>query len=81
MAIAEIVAALDEEIARLHQVKALLLAVGGAVSSRGTTSFHYGANLSKPDRKRKPMSSAARAKISAAQKKRWAKQKKEAASK
>ena len=81
MAIADIVTALDEEIARLQQVRGLLLSVGGADSSRGATSFHYGANLTKPARKRKPLSAAARARISAAQKKRWAKQKKEAASK
>jgi hypothetical protein len=37
-------------------------------------------SLAKPARKRKPLSAAARARISAAQKK-WAKQKKEAASK
>ena len=80
MAIADIVAALDGEIARLQQVRELL-AGGGAVSSRGATSFQYGANVAKPARKRKPLSAAARAKISAAQKKRWAKQKKEAASK
>jgi hypothetical protein len=81
MAIAEIVAALDEEIARFQEVRALLLPVGGAVLSRGATSFQYGANATKPARRRKPMSAAARAKISTAQKKRWAKQKKEAASK
>jgi hypothetical protein len=80
MAITDIVRALDEEIARLQQVRELL-AGGGAVSSRSATSFQYGANLTKPARKRKPLSAAARAKISAAQKKRWAKQKKEAASK
>ena len=81
MAIADIVTALDEEIARLQQVRELLLTVGGGVSSRSATSFQYGANLTKPARKRKPLSAAARARISAAQKKRWAKQKKEAASK
>jgi len=80
MAITDIVRALDEEIARLQQVRELL-AGGGAVSSRSATSFQHGANLTKPARKRKPLSAAARAKISAAQKKRWAKQKKEAASK
>jgi hypothetical protein len=81
MAIADIVSALDEELTRLHQVRGLLLAVGGAVTRRGATSFQHGANLTKPARKRKPLSAAARARISAAQKKRWAKQKKEAASK
>jgi len=81
MAIGEIVAALDEEIARLHQVRALLLAAGGVGSSGGATSFQYGSNVAKPTRKRRPLSADARARISDAQKKRWAKQKKEAASK
>lgn len=81
MAIADIVTALDEEIARLQQVRGLLLAVGGAVSSRGATSFQYGANATKPAHKRRRLSADARARISAAQKKRWAKQKKEAAGK
>jgi hypothetical protein len=80
MAIAEIVAALDQEIARLKQVRELL-AGGGAGSGRGATSFHYGTNLAKPARKRRTLSAEARARISAAQKKRWAKQKKEAAGK
>jgi hypothetical protein len=80
MAIADIVAALDGEIARLQQVRELL-AGGGAVISRGATSYQYEANATKPGHKRKPLSAAARARISAAQKKRWAKQKKEAASK
>jgi hypothetical protein len=81
MAIADIVRALDEEIARFEEVRKLLLSSGVGVSSRGAASFHYGANLTKPARKRKPLSAAARARISAAQKKRWAKQKKEATSK
>ncbi len=80
MAIADILTALDEEIARLEQVRELL-AGGGAVSSRSATSFQYGANLTKPTRTRRRLSADARARISAAQKKRWALQKKEAASK
>lgn len=79
MAIADILAALEEEIARLQQVRELL--AGGAVNSRSATSFHYGANSTEPVRKRRTLSAEARARISAAQKKRWAKQKKEAASK
>jgi hypothetical protein len=67
MAIADIVAALDGEIARLQQVRELL-AGSAAVNSRRATSFQYGANLTKPVRKRKPLSAAARARISAAQK-------------
>jgi hypothetical protein len=81
MAIADIVRALDEEITRFQEVRKLLLAGGGAVSSRSATSFHYGANATRPAQKRRRLSADARARISAAQKKRWAKQKKEAASK
>lgn len=67
-----IVAALDEEIASLTRARALL--AGGAVSGRqgripGTTRGV----------KRRKLSAAARAKIAAAQKRRWAKQKKEQA--
>jgi hypothetical protein len=52
----------EKEIARLQQVADLL---------RGGTSISH-----KQRGKRKPMSAEARAKIAAAQKKRWAKQKK-----
>lgn len=70
-----IVAALDEEIASLTRARALL--AGGAMSGGpgrilGTTRGPV---------KRRKLSAAARAKIAAAQKRRWAKQKKEAATK
>lgn len=67
---------LNAEIERLRQVRALLAGGGdGAGIRRGrrpATSFAYGANR---PRKRRVLSAAARAKIAAAQRKRWAKQK------
>jgi len=66
---AGIIAAIDEEIARLESVKSLLSderPIGSA------TAFTFGANH---PRRRRVLSKEARAKIAAAQKKRWAKQK------
>jgi hypothetical protein len=65
-----ILAAVSEEIARLEQVKALLSAGGGRVSA---TSFPFGA---KP--RKRVLSKEARERIAAAQRKRWAAQKKAA---
>ncbi|MGA8531739.1 MAG: hypothetical protein WB622_18605 [Acidobacteriaceae bacterium] len=63
----ELVAAVDEEISRLEKVRALLQSSG---SSRiATTSFG-----NRP-RKKRVLSADARARIAAAQKRRWAKQK------
>ncbi len=62
----ELVAAVDEEISRLEKVRALLLSTGG---SRISSSFG-----NKP-RKKRVLSADARARIAAAQKRRWAKQK------
>ncbi|HUB20379.1 MAG TPA: hypothetical protein VL990_17190 [Acidobacteriaceae bacterium] len=62
----DLVAAVDEEISRLEKVRALLLSTG---SSRIGTSFG-----NKP-RKKRFLSADARARIAAAQKRRWAKQK------
>jgi hypothetical protein len=66
-----ILAAVSEEIARLEQVKVLLSAGTGRVPD---TSFRFGA---KP-RKKRVMSKEARERIAAAQRKRWAAQKKAA---
>lgn len=60
----EILSAIDSEIATLKQVRALIAGDGLAQSRVG-----------RPQKKR-TMSAAARAKIAAAQRKRWAKQKK-----
>jgi hypothetical protein len=62
---AELLAGIDEEIARLQQVRSLL-AGGGAGVGHGRA------------RKKRFMSADARARISAAQKKRWAKWKRAA---
>lgn len=74
MGINEIVAALDDEISRLQQVRSLLAGTKGNVA-HAATSFAFGANH---PRKRRHMSAEARARIAAAQKRRWAKQKKTA---
>jgi hypothetical protein len=70
METSKIVAELDAEIARLQEVRALL--VGGGLVGNGRRGRKAGA------RKKRVLSAEARAKISAAQKKRWAKQKKAA---
>jgi len=62
----ELIAAVDEEISRLEKVRALLQSNSGA---RITTSFG-----NRP-RKKRVLSADARARIAAAQKRRWAKQK------
>jgi hypothetical protein len=77
MGINEIVAALDEEISRLHQVRGLLAGTKGNVT-HPATSFAYGANQAKNPRKKRHMSAEARERIAAAQRKRWAAQKKAA---
>jgi hypothetical protein len=76
MGITEIVAALDDEISRLQQVRSLLTDTKGGVT-HAATSFAFGANQAKP-RKRRHLSSEARERIAAAQRKRWAAQKKAA---
>jgi hypothetical protein len=63
----ELVAAVDEEISRLEKVRALLLSTGGSRIS----SSSFG---NKP-RKKRVLSADARARIAAAQRRRWAKQK------
>jgi hypothetical protein len=72
----EIVAALDDEISRLKQVRGLLAGTKGTVT-HAATSFGFGAKEKTPRRKRH-LSAAARARIAAAQKRRWARQKKAA---
>jgi hypothetical protein len=74
MELNEIVTALDDEISRLQQVRSLLAGTKGNVT-HAATSFASGVNQGKT-RKRRRLSAEARARISAAQKKRWATQKK-----
>lgn len=66
----QIIAAIDEEIGRLQQVKHLLQSAG----SRGLAAVATGKNSPK-----RILSPEARQRIAAAQKRRWAKQRKEAA--
>jgi hypothetical protein len=68
MVIAEVLGSLDEEIGRLRQVKDLLLG-GGAGSGRLAV---------KRAKRKRVMSAEARERIAAAQRKRWAAQKKAA---
>jgi hypothetical protein len=67
----QIIAAIDDEIGRLQQVKKLLQSSGGV----GLTSASTGKNGSP----KRILSVEARQRIAAAQKRRWAKQRKEAA--
>lgn len=76
MGLNEIVAALDDEISRLRQARTLLASTKGNVT-QAATSFALGANQSKAHKPRK-LSDEGRARISAAQKKRWAAQKRAA---
>lgn len=69
----QILAAIDDEISKLQQVRTLLQGSSGNKLSR----FSSG---SKP-RVKRVLSQEARQRIAAAQKRRWAKQKKEAAAK
>jgi hypothetical protein len=63
----ELVAAVDEEISRLEKVRALLASTGGS----GISPSSFG---NRP-RKKRVLSADARARIAAAQRRRWAKQK------
>lgn len=70
----QILAAIDEEISKLQQVRKLLQSSGGSKLASGIASS------GKPRAKR-VLSPEARQRIAAAQKRRWAKQKKEASAK
>jgi len=59
---AQLVSEIDSEIARLQQARTLLAGVGSATHAKST-------------RKKRTLSPEARARIAAAQKRRWAKQK------
>lgn len=70
----QILSAIDEEISRLQQARKLLQSSGGSKLVSGLSS----SGAKKPRRKR-TLSPEARQRIAAAQKRRWAKQKKGAA--
>jgi hypothetical protein len=65
----QIIAAIDEEIGKLHQVRRLLQSASG----------HQFLAVAKAGKKKRVLSPEARQRIAQAQKRRWAKQKKEAA--
>ncbi|HKR27692.1 MAG TPA: hypothetical protein VJS11_09555 [Acidobacteriaceae bacterium] len=69
----ELIAGIDEELSRLRQVRGLLASDGGVRRGPGrpAASFEFGA--SRPKKKKRHMSAEGRAKIAAAQRKRWAK--------
>ena len=80
MQTSEILAAIDEEISRLQQVRNLLAGNEYGRVSRGpraaavpATAFPFGAGQSPAQRKPRKLSAAGRARIAAAQKARWAK--------
>lgn len=79
MGLKEIIAALDAEIDRLKEARTLLAGTKGSVAQKAT-SFAFGANQQAAPRKRRRLSAKARARISAAQKKRWAAKRKAAKS-
>jgi hypothetical protein len=72
MTTSKIIEAIDAEISRLEQVKALLNGNGGAPAKRGASAAPA-VTGSAAAKKRRPLSPEARARIVAAQKKRWAK--------
>jgi hypothetical protein len=79
----EILAAIDEEIGRLEQVRGLLAGNGDGRGKRGrraaipATAFPFGLSaVTTAPPKRRKLSAAGRARIAAAQKARWAKLKK-----
>lgn len=82
MQTAEILAAIDEEITRLQQVRNLLSDHGdgrgrrGSSAARSASAFPFGATKPSAPRKRRKLSAVAPARIAAAQKARWARLKK-----
>jgi hypothetical protein len=80
MALKDIVAQIDEEVARLQQARSLLAASGIAVAlpavRRGRPKTHGGTSaLLKPAMKKRNLSPEGRARITEAVKRRWVKQK------
>jgi len=78
----EILAAIDEEISRLQQVRNLLANSGkerakhSPQAAVAATAFPFGLGGATAQKKRRKLSAAGRARIAAAQKARWAKLKK-----
>lgn len=70
MQTSELITGIDDELSRLRQVRALLSGGGAAPNSSDVARV-----LTNRPRKKRRLSAEARAKIAAAQKKRWARQK------
>ena len=81
MDIQSIVAQLRDEVSRIEQAIAALVGFGSQPARRGPGRPAGSKNVTAGKPKRRTMSASARAKISAAQKARWAKQKGKAATK
>jgi hypothetical protein len=76
MALKNILAQIDVEIARLQQARALLGATGVQKNRRGRPKLNADAALlSKPAKKKRNLTPEGRARIAEAVKRRWAKQK------
>lgn len=79
MALKDILAEIDEEIARLQQAKSLLAASGGSIAPavrRGRPKKNAASpTLAKPAKKKRNLSPEGRARIAEAVKRRWAAQK------
>jgi hypothetical protein len=76
MALKDIVAQIDEEIARLEQAKSLLVAVSGSVAHPAVRRGRPKKNAEAiPVRKKRNLSPEGRARIAEAVKRRWAAQK------
>lgn len=79
MQTSDILAAIDEEISRLQEVRRLLAGSGhakrGSQTMGSSASFPFGINKAGAPRRRHNISAAGRARIAAAQKARWAKMK------
>ena len=70
MAIENILAQIDSEIARLQQARKLLTGIGNSVTSTGRTAKKKASKTSA--RKKRVLSAEARKRIADAQRKRWA---------
>ncbi len=76
MALKDILAQIDAEIARLQQARTLLVATGVPAARRGRPKQQATVPaVSKPAKKKRNLSPESRARIAEAVKRRWAKQK------
>jgi len=82
MDVQKILAEIDGEIARLQQVKAALLGIGGVTTGKRRGRPKGSTNAAKPaKRKKRNLSPEGRKRIAEAMKRRWAERRKELAKK